>query len=74
MKPINRKIIIYLYQKQLYYYLFISKATILEYFNNLEHSRRVSGAGIYDMPDGKKVCSKSEFVLENCGKMPNIAN
>ncbi len=52
----------------------MSKATILEYFNNLEHSRRVSGAGIYDMPDGKKVCSKSEFVLENCGKMPNIAN
>uniref|UniRef100_UPI00402758AA hypothetical protein n=1 Tax=Candidatus Limisoma sp. TaxID=3076476 RepID=UPI00402758AA len=47
---------------------------VLEYFNNLEHSRRVSGAGIYDMPDGKKVCSKSEFVLENCGKMPNIAN
>uniref|UniRef100_UPI003FEEA17E hypothetical protein n=1 Tax=Candidatus Limisoma sp. TaxID=3076476 RepID=UPI003FEEA17E len=54
--------------------LFLSKATILEYFNNLEHSRRVSGAEIYDMPDGKKVCSKSEFVLENCGKMPNIAN
>ena len=53
---------------------FLSKATILEYFNNLEHSSRVSGAGIYDMPDGKKVCSKSEFVLENCGKMPNIAN
>lgn len=53
---------------------FIKKATILEYFNNLEHFRRVSGAEIYDMPDGKKVCSKSEFVLENCGKMPNIAN
>ena len=44
------------------------------YFNNLEHSHRVAGAGIYDMPDGKKVCSKSKFVLENCGKMPNIAN
>lgn len=34
MKPINRN----------NYYLFLSKATILEYFNNLEHSRRVSGA------------------------------